>query len=68
LIDTNTSSHRIGADCGNGTLTLYVDGKVIDSVTDYTYANGGVGLFAWSGLNISSADVTFDDFIMTSLK
>jgi len=68
LIEKNQSSYRVGADCGNGTLTLYVDGKVIDSVTDYAYTSGGVGLVAWSGANATAGDVTFDDYIMTSLK
>ena len=66
LIEKNQSSYRVGADCGNGTLTLYVNGKVIDSVTDYTYTSGGVGLVAWSGANATAGDVTFDDYILTS--
>ena len=68
LIDTNASSYRVGADCGNGTLTLYVDGQVIASVSDASYTSGGVGLLTWSGLNADSADATFDDFIVTSLE
>ena len=66
-ITQNASSYRIGADCGNGTLTFYVDGKQIDSVSDSTYTSGGVGLFAWSGEEPSGTDVTFDDFVMTKL-
>ena len=66
-ITQNASSYRIGADCGNGTLTFYVDGKQIDSVSDSTYTSGGVGLFAWSGEETSGTDVTFDDFVMTKL-
>ena len=31
----NSSSYRVGADCGNGSLTLYVNGQQIDSVTDF---------------------------------
>ena len=30
LIEKKKSSYRIGADCGNGTLTLYVDGQLIE--------------------------------------
>jgi hypothetical protein len=67
LIARNASSYRIGVDCGSGVLTLYVDGRQIDSVSDDTYPSGGVALFTWSGLNAPSADVTFDDFLMTSL-
>ena len=67
-ITQNAASYRIGADCGNGTLTLYVDGKQIASVTDSTYTKGSVGLQIWSGDNISSVDVTFDDFAVTKHK
>lgn len=68
LIAKNAASYRVGADCGNGTLTLYVDGQQIASVSDSTYTTGGVGLFAWSGEEPNSTDVTFDDFVMTKLK
>jgi serine/threonine protein kinase len=67
-ISRNASSYRFGADCGNGTLTLYVDGQKIDSVSDSTYTTGRVGLFGWSGVDSPSADVTFDDFLVTSLE
>jgi serine/threonine protein kinase len=68
LIETDLPSYRVGADCGNGFLALYVNGQLIDSVSDDTYTGGSVGLFTWSGANASSADVTFDDLIVTSLK
>jgi hypothetical protein len=68
LIETNKSSYRIGMDCGNGTLTLYVDGKLIDSVKDDTYTTGTVGLIAWSGAKVDHGDVTFDDFVVQQLK
>ena len=68
LIAEKASSYRVGADCGNAKLTLYVDGKQIASVSDNTYGNGRVGLFIWSGEKIASADVTFDDFLITSLE
>lgn len=66
-IIVGADSYRIGADCGNGTLTLYVDGQPVDSVTDDYYASGNVGLFAWSGGELNGTDITFDDFIMTKL-
>ena len=46
LIKSGADSYRIGADCGSGTLTLYVDGQRIDSVSDTTYTSGKVALFA----------------------
>jgi hypothetical protein len=68
LIEKKKSSYRIGADCGNGVLTLYVDGQLIDSVSDSTYTDGVSGLFTWSGENVDTADVSFDDYLLTSLK
>jgi hypothetical protein len=67
LIPQNAESYRVGADCGNGTLTLYVNGQQIASVSDTTHGPGGVGLFTWSGEESASADVSFDDFVMTNL-
>lgn len=68
FITPNAPSYRIGVDCAtNGTLTLYVDGQQVDSVTDTDYTSGGVALFTWSGEEATSADVTFDDFVMTRL-
>ena len=68
LITQNAASYRIGADCGNGTLTLYVDGQQIDSVTDASYTTGRVGLITWSGDEAPSANVVFDDFVVTPLQ
>lgn len=68
LITSGAASYRIGADCGNGTLTLYVDGQQIDSVNDTTYTLGNVGLFAWSGEELDGTSVSFDDFVVTKLE
>jgi hypothetical protein len=64
LIPEKAASYRVGGDCGNGKLTLYVDGKQIASVSDNTYGTGRVGLFIWSGEKVSSADVTYDDYLL----
>jgi hypothetical protein len=66
-IRPKASSYHVGADCGNGTLTLYVDGQQIASVSDTTYTRGGVALFTWSGEEATKTDVSFDDFLMTRL-
>lgn len=66
-IAKDASSYRVGADCGNGVLTLYVDGQQIVSVSDSSYTSGGVGLFTWSGEEATSTNVSFDDFVMTGL-
>jgi len=65
-IAQNAASYRVGADCNsNGTLTLYVDGQQIASVSDSTYTAGGVALMVWSGEEATTTDVSFDDFLMT---
>jgi hypothetical protein len=68
LIAKDAASYRVGADCAsNGTLTLYVDGQQIASVSDSTYTSGGVALMVWSGEEATNTDVSFDDFLMTQL-
>ena len=67
LIPTDADSYHVGADCANGTLTLYVDGQQIDAVSDSSYVSGGVALFTWSGEEATTTDVSFDDFLMTQL-
>lgn len=59
---------RLGLDCANGSLTLYVNGQVVDSVSDSTYASGTVGLFAASDEMKNGVYITFDDFAMTALE
>lgn len=69
LITHNASSYRIGADCGNGRLALFVDGQQIASASDSdsSYTSGGVGLFVWSGEEATATDVSFDDFVISEL-
>lgn len=68
LIAVNASSYRLGADCGYGTLTLYVDGQQIASVDDSTYTGGRVAVMVWSGEETGvTTNVSFDDFLMTKL-
>ncbi len=67
LIPLGADSYRVGAECGNGTLTLFVDGQQIDSVQDSTYTSGMVALFAWSDEEENGTDITFDDFSITRL-
>ena len=68
LISVNADSYRVGADCGNGSLALYVDGQLVDSVNDISYTSGYVAVFAWSGEEVGiRTNLTFDDFVMTEL-
>jgi hypothetical protein len=68
LIPKDAASYKVGADCGSGTLTLYVDGQQITSVSDTSYTGGGIALFTWSGEEATATDVSFDDFLMTELR
>jgi hypothetical protein len=67
LITQNAVSYRVGADCANGTLILYVDGQQIATVSDATHTGGGVALFTWSGETATTTNVSFDDFLMIKL-
>lgn len=68
LIAVNADSYRVGMDCGNGTLTLYVDGVKIASVNDSSYTSGRVAVMVWSGEDVGlTTNVSFDDFLMTEL-
>ncbi len=67
LISISSGSVRLGLDCGGGSLTLYVNGQKVDSVSDSTYTSGVIGLFAASDDENSGANVTFDDFVVTKL-
>jgi len=67
LITKNAPSYRVGADCGNDNLILYVDGQQIASISDASYTSGGVAVITWSGEEVASANVSFDDFAMTEL-
>lgn len=68
LVPTGSETFTISADCGNGTLALYVNGQQVATVQDSSYTNGKVGLFAGSNESQNSVDVTFDDFVVTSLQ
>jgi len=65
-ITKNAPSYRLGADCANGTLTLYVDGQQIATANDSSFTTGNVGLFAWSEKE-TNAEIHFDDLVVTSL-
>lgn len=69
LIAVNADSYRLGAECGNGRLTLFVDGQQIASVADLTYTSGQVAVVVWSGEEAGMVNnVSFDDFLMTELE
>jgi serine/threonine-protein kinase len=67
LIETNAPSYHVEAACGNGVLTLSVNGKQIDTVTDTTYTSGRAGVFIWSAEQATKTDISFDDFLLANL-
>ena len=67
LIPQKASSYRLGVDCGNGGVTLYVNGQRIDSASDAEYTTGRIALFVWSDETANGADITYDDFVITAL-
>ena len=68
LIPQNAPSYRLGADCGNGAVTLYVNGQQIASGSDAEYTTGRFALFVWSDEVANGADITYDDFIVTEME
>jgi hypothetical protein len=67
LVPTDNQTFTLGADCGSGKLALYINGQLVDSVQDSTYTSGRVGLFTSSSDQPNGANITFDDFVVTSL-
>jgi hypothetical protein len=68
VISATGGSMRLGLDCANGSMTLYVNGQAIDSISDSTYPSGVVGLFAATESVSNGTNVTFDNFAMTKLE
>ena len=67
LISANVESYRLGLDCGNGRITLYVNGQQVATVEDAEFTSGYVALFAWSDELPSSTSVAYDNFVVTTL-
>jgi hypothetical protein len=67
LIPQEAPSYSVGADCSGNTLTLYVNGQEIASVSDSSYISGRVALFTFSGEESTKTDVSFDDFLIKEL-
>jgi hypothetical protein len=66
FIPSEADSYRLGADCGNGALALYVDGNEVARATDSTYKSGDIGVFVWSGDEVPS-EIHYDDLVVTRL-
>jgi len=60
-IDLGNPTQLLRADCVGSTLTLYINGQLVGSVQDTTFAFGDVGLIAGT-FDIAGTDMLFDDF------
>jgi len=57
------ASNHIRADCVGESLSLYVNGQLLHTVTDSTFASGDVGLIAGT-FDVTGTDIAFDDFVV----
>lgn len=60
-ITVSESKHHIVVECIGDTLSLYVDGNLIDEAYDSEFTEGDVGLLV-STLGNASTDILFDNF------
>jgi hypothetical protein len=60
---TGNATNHIRFDCVGSTLTLYVNGTLIDLQTDTSYTEGNVGLIA-SAYTEPGTDIFFDNFFV----
>jgi hypothetical protein len=62
-INLGLDTNHIRADCVGSELSLYVNGKLLTSVTDTDFANGDVGLIAGT-YDTAGTDIHFDNFVV----
>lgn len=58
-----SASNHLRADCIGSTLTLYVNGQQVASVTDTSFTSGDIGLTVGT-FDEPNASVTFDNFVV----
>lgn len=63
-IKTGNQTNRVTAVCQSNELKLYVNGELLEAVTDDTYTQGDVGIGAGSGAEGGVA-VRFDNFVVS---
>jgi len=63
-INTGYESNRIRFDCVGSTLSLYVNGNLVQEETDSSFASGDVGLMAGT-FDTGGTQVAFDNFIVS---
>jgi hypothetical protein len=64
----NDRTPHIRADCVGSKLTLYINDQKVEEAEDSEFESGSVGLLANNDDDATvPADVTFDDFLVSSL-
>ena len=63
-IHTGDAANYVRVVCNGSTLTLYVNGQQVDSVTDTTFTEGDVGLIAGT-FDSPDVEIAFDNFVVT---
>jgi len=66
-VPVNASSYKIGLECANGRVALYLNKEEIFSAQDKTFTEGQVGVFLQS-FDKSDAEVHFDNLTITEVK
>lgn len=56
-------NNHLRLDCIGSTLTLYVNGETVASITDSSLANGDVGVYAGTW-DTAGTDILFDNFVL----
>jgi hypothetical protein len=57
------ATNHLRGDCVGSTLTLYVNGQQVASVTDTSFTSGDIGLTVGT-FDDPNAAVTFDNFVV----
>lgn len=66
-IRTGGVTNTLRVDMKGGSLSFFVNGKAVGQHDDATFSRGDIGLFAQT-LNVSGADVAFDNLRVSALK
>lgn len=62
-VKQGSATNHLRADCVGSTLTLYVNGQQVASVTDTSFTSGDIGLTVGT-FDEPNASVTFDNFVV----
>ena len=62
-INQGTATNHVRFDCIGSSLSLYVNGELVDEQTDSTYTTGNVGLMAGT-YTTGGTDILFDNFFV----